>query len=68
MASGMEYTPLAAIVTEVTERDYAVAGEPPLLIEVVGLAVLDPDGIRFKRHVRFSDKPLSGCWTWPPRG
>lgn len=46
----------AAIITDVT---------PPSLI--VGLCILAPQGLGFRRDVAFSEAPEAGRWNWPPR-
>jgi len=53
-----EYKPLprAAVVTEVDPDG-----------ETVGLCIMNPTGLFFTQHVKFSEEPKSGCWSWPPR-
>jgi len=48
----------AAIVTEVDE--------PDSIVSPVGLAVLNPTGLFFNRHIPFGPT-LPGHWGWPPR-
>jgi hypothetical protein len=57
--------PRAAIVTEIVEleEDEAVPSGMPL----VGLCVMNPSGLFFNRDVPFSETPMAGCWSWPPR-
>lgn len=55
--------PRAAIITEVdaVNESQNVSGQD------VGLAVFNPTGLFFNRHVPFSETPKPGHWNWPPR-
>lgn len=63
---GGEYLPepRAAVVTETGTRQLLPGGP---LVEVVGLAVLNPTGMFFNQDVPFSETPKPGHWSWPPR-
>lgn len=56
--------PRAAIITFVhpVEDGEDLEGTP-----FVSLAVLNPTGLFFDQFVAFSEEPLPGCWSWPPR-
>jgi hypothetical protein len=58
---GGEYESLdrAAVITEVDDPN-----EPR---SSVGLCILNPTGLFFAQHVKYSEKPTPGCWSWPPR-
>lgn len=34
---------------------------------MVGLAVLNPEGMFFNRGVPYAEEPTPGHWSWPPR-
>ena len=55
---GGEYAslPRAAVVTEVDPDG-----------ETVGLCILNPTGQFFTQHVKYSETPKPGHWSWPPR-
>lgn len=62
--SGGEFKPepRAAIITQVLAPDESDENDP-----YVGLAVLNPTGMFFNACVAYSEEPLPGCWSWPPR-
>ena len=33
---------------------------------LVGLCVMNPQGLFFNRSVPYADPPKPGCWNWPP--
>jgi hypothetical protein len=57
-----ESVPRAAIITQVPEND--PNGNPN---GFVGLCILNPTGMFFNPHVKYSETPKAGCWNWPPR-
>jgi hypothetical protein len=62
---GGEYKPQcrAAVVTEVGDPDGAMAD-----LGLIGLAVLNPEGMFFNRKVRYDDTcDVGGRWHWPER-
>jgi len=36
-------------------------------ISYISLAVLNPTGLFFDECVEYSQEPMPGCWSWPPR-
>lgn len=51
----------AACITEVGENG---DGKDP---SIVGLCVMNPQGLFFNRNMKYADPPAPGCWNWPPR-
>lgn len=47
--------PQAAIITQIVAPD------------VVGLAILTPNGMLFTPDCPFSEEPSPYCWSWPQR-
>ena len=56
--------PRAAVITEVGHMGISSNFEAT---SEVGLCVLNPTGQFFNRNVPYSETPMPGHWSWPPR-
>lgn len=54
----------AAVVTELTD---AAVHEETGVPQPLGLAVLNPTGMFFNRHVEHDEAKAGGTWHWPER-
>lgn len=52
---------IAAIVTRVSEMEMSDGSI------VVGLCIFNPTGLFFNQTVFYSEEPMPGHWSWPPR-